>query len=360
MKKLLTAFGLSALLLSCGTSTGYKYDIEASVVNEDLNGKMIFLYAYDFTQSKPEPIAIDSVMIENYAFKFEGSTQSPTILTLASGESSTAAIKANNQNSKIIQEQGIKLNVSGQVEVTAGELNLKSKEMENRINEISEHFKGLVEQGAGDMDDIYKQYISEINAHMYDVIEQNGDNALGLSTVLVYNFENIEQIDSILTKAPVAKDVALIAQKREGMLNLLKTSVGKPFADFTGQAIDGAESKLSDYAGKGKVVLVDFWASWCGPCHAIIPEIKSMQEKYGDELVILSVNVWDKKDAFHKMLDEGKMTWNHIYASDDNEVPTLYGIEGIPTLLVLDTEGNIASRGHGVEFKEAIDELLKK
>ena len=74
-------------------------------------------------------------------------------------------------------------------------------------------------------------------------------------------------------------------------------------------AEDGAKQKLSDYVGKGKVVLVDFWASWCPPCRAEIPKLQALKAKYGDKFDVLGVAVWDNPDDTRKAIEELNITW---------------------------------------------------
>ena len=131
--------------------------------------------------------------------------------------------------------------------------------------------------------------------------------------------------------------------------------------DFELKDLDGNFVKLSDY--KGKVIIIDFWATWCGPCRRGIPEFIELQSEYGEEqLVILGVSV-DQGDlsvvpAFAKNYG---INYPILYANED--IQRKYGpIRSIPTAFVVDTSGKVRDLVVGLRpksyFKEKIDSLL--
>ena len=102
--------------------------------------------------------------------------------------------------------------------------------------------------------------------------------------------------------------------------------------------------KFSDYIGKGKYMLVDFWASWCGPCIREIPNIINVYDKYaGDKFDILSVAVWDELSETKRMANNLGIKWNQIVNA--GSIPTdLYGIDGIPHIILFGPDGTILKR----------------
>ena len=149
----------------------------------------------------------------------------------------------------------------------------------------------------------------------------------------------------------------------------IATKAGQPFVDFTVEHVldenpDGTlvieQRKLSDYVGKGKYILVDFWSPWCPPCKAELPNIVNVYNKYhGDKFDILSVAVWEEsrgmnwKDTRDTAVVYG-ITWNQMN-NGHQEPAALYGIEGIPHVILFGPDGTIVKRDlRGKALEDAV------
>jgi len=140
-------------------------------------------------------------------------------------------------------------------------------------------------------------------------------------------------------------DPLAAAQIGKEIKRLSAFSLGGEAPDFTMNTPEGQPMKLSDH--RGKVVLVDFWASWCGPCRRENPNVVKMYNKYKEKgFDILSVSLDKNKDRWLGAIEKDKMTWHHV--SDlkgwQNEAAKLYGVRSIPETILLDGEGNIIAR----------------
>lgn len=135
--------------------------------------------------------------------------------------------------------------------------------------------------------------------------------------------------------------------------------------EFTVKLADGSTFTLSD--GKGKVVLLNFWATWCGPCVGEMPAFEKLYKEYGDDVAILAVNCMEDASAVDRFIDENGYTFPIAY-DEDGTVNMKYPTDGIPYTVILDKEGVIQYIYLGAEdadtqyqeYKSAIDDLLGK
>jgi thiol-disulfide isomerase/thioredoxin len=143
--------------------------------------------------------------------------------------------------------------------------------------------------------------------------------------------------------------------------------VGSAAPDFTAYRADGTPARLSDF--RGQVVLVDFWATWCGPCKQAMPHIESLHKKLKDSgLVVLGVCVWDKEEAFNTWQKKPGVKTSYLKLFDragrsrDNIATQLYHVSAIPTVYLIDREGKILFHGEGAgdRAEETLGWALKR
>ncbi len=155
----------------------------------------------------------------------------------------------------------------------------------------------------------------------------------------------------------------IVVQIKERIRALSNTAVGQPFVDFRMLDPDGREVALSDYVGKGKYVLIDFWASWCKGCIAEIPNIEAAYAKYKNRgLQVVGISFDGSRKAWMDSLKKLNMPWPQMFDGKGWATPAakLYGLSSIPHIILLDKEGKIIARGiRGEELQGKLAELLK-
>jgi peroxiredoxin len=140
-----------------------------------------------------------------------------------------------------------------------------------------------------------------------------------------------------------------------------KFEPGSPAPAFTGSSLSGDDVSLSDY--EGKVVLLDFWATWCGPCVQELPNVIDAYQAYHDKgFEIIGISLDESQEDLESFLkDHPDMTWVQIFDGKgwDADIALQYEVEAIPFTLLLDRDGNVVHEGlRGEALSQALAELL--
>ena len=323
MKRLFLPLVAGLLSLVACNHDPNAYVIDGKVLVDDYEGCDIYL-RYGRTT--------DTAKVEAGAFRFEGTVETPEMARIiVFGPSNPKP------NAPVVLEPG-------KIKVTVGDVILaKGTPLNDDLTRLREK----------NDDGRSPRYNSELFA-------AHPDDILGVSPMLVLGRGNKPVFDSLYTLAgEFVRNHPDIDREYKRLAQLERTSIGAMFTDFTiehGNA-DGSPVSFSDYVGKGKYVLVDFWASWCGPCLAEMPNLKEVYKRFqGDKFEIVGVAVSDKREDTVAILQELNLPWPIIY--DAQQIPTeIYGINAIPHIILFGPDGKIVAR----ELRgDMIGELLSK
>jgi peroxiredoxin len=154
----------------------------------------------------------------------------------------------------------------------------------------------------------------------------------------------------------------MVQQNLSMLANERKLKIGSPPIGFEVTSTQGKKLSLEQY--KGKVVLLDFWATWCAPCRQEMPNVRKVYDKYNPKgFEIVGISLDKSREALDSYVEKYEVKWPQYFDGKfwQNEVATLYGIKSIPSTFLIDKKGNIrykSLRGHQLEaaVKELLDE----
>lgn len=320
---------IRTIILSAAVAAGSLIGAYAGAYNvtvtcgEDADGAMAYLVNYD-TGDK-----IDSVTVADSKAVFKGNLNDVAVARLIIDGQRVAQF--------ILEDGDIAVDAATR-KVQGGKYNNLMNELEAQVEPIAQRFQTAAN------DSVRQAIYNEYTSFMQKSMTENLDNPIGYMFFLQQAYEmEPSEVEAMVEQHPSLKKYKRVEKLIQANKNKAATQPGSKFADFEIE-YDGVKHRLSDVVGKGQYVLVDFWASWCGPCIRQTAVIKDLYNEYKDKgLKVLGVAVWDEPDDTKKAITQHGLEWE-CWLNGQNTPTDIYGISGIPCIILFGTDGTILSR----------------
>ncbi len=362
-----------ALLSSCGQDKGGRFELKGQLTGA--KGETLYLEKL----TNPKPVVVDSAVIDAEG-RFEFTNYVPKI--------GFYRLKANEQNfAMLVLDSADKIDMTGDMKDLGSTYKVKGspeselfleyaalqKTRNIRMDSLNKVAQSIME--GHPMDSLLMDSISTVFKGPFDVImnsyadvvvekiRKNTDKYASLAGVQGLEPDKYADVYKelaigLLKKFPNDRDAKMF---NESVSKVLATSPGKEAPEIVLPTPDGKELALSSL--RGKVVLIDFWASWCGPCRREMPNVVAAYKKFKDKgFEIYGVSLDKDKEAWLKAIEKDGITWPQV--SDlqywNSVVVPLYAIEGIPYTVLVDRDGKILAKNlRGTDLEQKLAEVLK-
>lgn len=376
MKSTILKSGLLALTLiititSCSKKEGF-------TINGTIAGLDKGTVYLENTDEKGNKKITDSALIKDGAFTFEGKVEEPLLYTIKlKGEEYGAFLLLDNEAIKFEAKKDsiFKAKITGatQYDIYQSYYNNEFKEIQKIAGPIYKLLDSLQQNGkvklTPEQQTMMDKKWKDLQVFADDLTDKyiiKNKDKIGAALVIsdrIVSYGTPEQVKKYYAiLSPEVQKSFYGKQLKEAIDLNDKTAVGVSAPEFSQTDVNGKIVKLSDY--KGKYVLVDFWASWCGPCRKENPNVVLAYKTYHDKgFDVLGISLDDKKKLWEKAIEKDGLTWTHV--SDlkgwKNEAAVLYGVKLVPTNYLVGPDGKIVAKNlREAELQSKLKEIFSK
>ena len=359
---------LSGFSLSGLAQNSFTYEIRGEI--KGLKNDTLYLSIISGKEGKaPERILIPA---DNDKFSYKREADQPAIVW-----AQTTAKRGNNGNFSFFIEKG-KIKIDGdnadltKTAITGTTNNVQYSNAQAAMNIYYDRIKllqGKLKQSSDSSTTAYKEVYGQI-AKLYDsvfffqkkfVITHPNSLASAILLLVIADKIPVQKLEEYyINLGDEVKQLGVLAKMPARIAAKKRSVIGSAAPDFVMNDMNGKAVKLSDY--KGKYVLLDFWASWCGPCRKENPYVKVAYEKFKDKnFTIIAVSVDEDGAKWRQAIEKDQLPWKHISdLQKTNKVAELYGVQPIPDNFLINPEGKIIERGlRGEELERTLDGIFK-
>lgn len=369
MKKLLVTMMCLAGALTGSAQISYTINGKVTPARE---GKKVYLGVI----SSGGVSAVDSATVKNNVFTIKGKAEKemPGFFCVGFKDAKNAILYLENGSVASVEEtnKGMKVTNGSATDKALEAFETAFQPVAKEQGEFMKGYRELMKNNKGELPKAQEDSVDaawdQISKKAHDVVIAQINNSLNTYAPAFMLFQygsllNSAEKNEILSKQGPFNNTLIAKSIKKQLAIEAQTSEGKPFVDFTMNDVNGKAHKLSEYVGKGKYVLLDFWASWCGPCRQEMPNVKKVYEQYKDKgFDIVGISLDNSKAAWQKGIADLGITWHQL--SDlkgwKNEGAAKYAVRAIPATFLVDPKGKIIAKDlRGEDLSKKLAEVLK-
>ena len=362
MKKYLML--LLALVLGLSACNQKEKEFKVNVSLKNGNDQTVYLQKF----VDNAPVIIDSAVITDESAVLSAENDDPQILYAlkVKGMRGSMPFFADNKDVTFVGD----INNPKDVEIMASETQAELDAYTDQLDEFDVQIRDLytaMQQAFSDNDSVVMDSLNTVGTALMEQKDSFRDEYIKAhpeSFVTHYILDQVKQdypldqlkemVAAFTTESLYKTDLNDYIAKQE------RLEVGQPFIDFTLMTKDGTEAVLSEIIAQNKLTLVDFWASWCGPCRHENPVVKAAYEQFHElGFDVVGVSVDQDEAAWLKAVEEDQLPWTQVRDSE-NKASEDYMIYYIPSNFLFDQDGNMVAKGlRGDDLAAKLAEILK-